>query len=71
MSPEQIVGKNVGREADIYSFGVLIYELLSGKPPFNKGDISYQVMNEKPEPLHAVILVSDSLEIICNKSNHT
>ena len=49
MSPEQIKGMNVGREADIYSFGIMLYELLSGKPPFHKGDISYQIINQTPE----------------------
>ena len=54
MSPEQIKGRNVGREADIYSFGVMLYELLSGMPPFAKGDISYQIINEKPAPIKDV-----------------
>ena len=71
MSPEQIQGKNVGNEADIYSFGVLIYELLSGKPPFNKGDISYQVMNEKPEPLHAVSATANMLVMRCLEKDYT
>jgi serine/threonine protein kinase len=48
MSPEQIKGKNVGKESDIYSFGAMLYELLSGHPPFYKGDISYQILNEEP-----------------------
>ncbi|MEA3458347.1 MAG: protein kinase [Candidatus Thermoplasmatota archaeon] len=51
MSPEQLKGKNVGKEADIYSFGAMLYELLSGHPPFYKGDINFQILNEKPEPL--------------------
>lgn len=51
MSPEQLKGKDVGREADIYSFGALLYDLVSGKPPFCKGDVAYQVLNEKPEPV--------------------
>ncbi len=54
MSPEQMKGMNVGREADVYSYGVLIYELLSGKTPFYKGDIPYQVVNEKPPLIDGV-----------------
>lgn len=46
MSPEQIRGGEVGRESDIYSFGATLYELLSGNPPFYKGDITYQILNE-------------------------
>ena len=34
MSPEQIRGEHLGPRADIYSFGCMIYELISGKPPF-------------------------------------
>jgi serine/threonine-protein kinase len=34
MAPEQIRGQNVGPQADIYSFGCMIHECLTGKPPF-------------------------------------
>jgi Tol biopolymer transport system component len=34
MSPEQIIGDTVDRRADIYSLGVLAYELIAGSPPF-------------------------------------
>jgi serine/threonine-protein kinase len=34
MSPEQCLGKPVGTASDLYSVGVLVYEMLSGQPPF-------------------------------------
>jgi len=47
MSPEQVLGTGVGRETDIYSLGIVMYELLTGHPPFNKGDITYQILHKE------------------------
>ncbi|MDR1513589.1 MAG: Stk1 family PASTA domain-containing Ser/Thr kinase [Propionibacteriaceae bacterium] len=53
LSPEQIRGETVDRRADIYSTGCLLYELLSGRPPF-LGDepvsLAYQHVRELPVP---------------------
>ncbi len=50
MAPEQILGKKVDIRADIYSTGVILYEMLSGIPPYSKGDhmaVMYQHVQGK------------------------
>jgi len=57
MAPEHILGEDVGREADVWSFGIIIYELLYGRQPFvadNRNDILLQIEKRKFKPLENV-----------------
>ena len=53
LSPEQARGERVDARADLYSVGCLLYELLTGRPPF-LGDtpleVAWQHLREQPEP---------------------
>ena len=58
MAPEQIEGKETDARADIFSFGVVLYEMLTGHLPFrgeHEAAMVYSIVNEEPEPLQTYL----------------
>ncbi|MEZ4819422.1 MAG: protein kinase [Bdellovibrionota bacterium] len=50
-SPEQILGVQTSKQSDIYSLGVVFYEMLAGKPPFEGETALHDHVNKVPVPL--------------------
>lgn len=54
MSPEQAAGAGVDHRTDLYSLGIILYQMLAGRPPFESGDIVSLItaqMTAPPPPL--------------------
>src|SRR5262245_19812903 len=71
MSPEQVRGQEADHRADIFSFGVILYEMLNGQRAFS-GDSAVEVMNailkeEPPEPGETNAKISPALDKIVRR----
>jgi beta-lactam-binding protein with PASTA domain/predicted Ser/Thr protein kinase len=70
-SPEQAQGAQPDPRSDLYSLGIVLYEMVAGRPPFsgeNPVSIAYKQVHEQPQPLNQLVAdVPKSFEAIVAK----
>lgn len=71
MSPEQVLGQKVDGRSDLFSVGVILYQLLSGQKPF-KGEtiatLMYQIATEDPTPIGKIApTIPEPLRLIIDR----
>jgi serine/threonine-protein kinase len=76
MAPEQVTGEQITEQVDIYAFGVLLFELLTGRKPVDAEAVErifYSILNEplKMEPLHEAGIPQSVCDLIshCTAKN--
>ncbi|HKI04088.1 MAG TPA: protein kinase [Thermoanaerobaculia bacterium] len=65
LSPEQIRGEDLDGRSDVFSLGVVLYEILSGKRPFDGETITtlvYQILHKEPPPIAELRAIPPRME---------
>ncbi len=72
MSPEQVRGEDLGPHSDIFTLGVVLYEMTTGRRPFGggaAGDVVSEILKSRPTPAHDLVpTVPLDLERILEKA---
>ncbi len=72
MSPEQARGQKLDARTDLFSFGVVLYEMITGRPPFagaSTADVIASIIYKEPQPLTRLTLeVPEALKWIVSKA---
>ena len=70
MSPEQIQGREVDQRSDLFAFGIILYELLTGRHPWprpSQVDMLHAILHDDPPAIHAASLLHAELAAIVQK----
>jgi serine/threonine-protein kinase len=70
MSPEQILGKEIDKRSDLFAFGIIFYEMLTGQHPWpckSAVDTLHAILHDDPPPIYGVSLMVAELATIARK----
>ena len=70
MSPEQIQGREVDQRSDLFAFGIILYEMLTGRHPWPRPspvETLHAILHDDPPAIHAASLMDAELAAIVQK----